>query len=150
MSVDVLPIDGLAHISVFTTDVEVSVRFYTEKLEFKLVYRTTVDPGGSSDGFFPVEYALVQHGSCVVELVEPSHQDKVRLSTRGTVDHFALRVRDIDRVFATLQRRGVQFESAEIGSLPTLFSNFRSVNLVGPSGEVIEICEYTMEAFADG
>jgi len=144
MSVDVLPIDGLAHISVFTTDVEKSVRFYTEKLEFKLIYRTKVNPGGSSDGFFPVEYALVQHGSCVVELVEPSQHDKVRLSTRGTIDHFALRVRDIDRVFVTLQHRGVQFENAEIGSLPTLFSSFRAVNIVGPSGEVIEICEYTM------
>ena len=144
MSVDVLPIDGLAHISVFTTDVEKSVRFYTEKLEFKLIYRTTDNPGGSSDGFFPVEYALVQHGSCVVELVEPSQHDKVRLSTRGTIDHFALRVRDIDRVFVTLQHRGVQFENAEIGSLPTLFSSFRAVNIVGPSGEVIEICEYTM------
>lgn len=133
---------GLAHISIFCRDLEESIRFYTENLDFEATYRTVVNPDQEPDGFFPVQYVLIQRGTCQIELLQPYDTGKVQVGVKGSVDHFAIEVKDVERVFANMKERGLISEKAEMAFFPKLFDGMKSFLLTGPNGEVIELLEY--------
>jgi catechol 2,3-dioxygenase-like lactoylglutathione lyase family enzyme len=131
---------GLAHICVRTRDIEQSLAFYTDPLGFTMDFRTVLGTDAEPNGFWPLKYALVRQGSCAVELLEPSDTARVPIAIKGSVEHFALLVDDLEAAVVDLSNRGIEFEGP-IGSVPGLPGRFRSVFLNGPSGESIELCE---------
>jgi catechol 2,3-dioxygenase-like lactoylglutathione lyase family enzyme len=133
---------GLAHIAIFCKDLEESIRFYTENLDFEVAYTTVVNPEQEPKDFFPARYALIRQGSCQIELLQPYDTAKVQIGIKGSVDHFALEVGDAERVFTYMKRRGVIAEDTGMDLFPKLFDGIKSFLLTGPSGEVIELLEY--------
>lgn len=133
---------GLAHISIFCKDLEESIRFYTENLDFETTYRTVVKADQEPDGFFPAQYVLIQRGTCLIELLQPHDIGKVNVGEKGSVDHFAIKVKDVERVFGRMKEQGLVNEDAEMAFFPKLFNGMKSFLLRGPSGEVIELLEY--------
>jgi catechol 2,3-dioxygenase-like lactoylglutathione lyase family enzyme len=147
MTAEKLLFRGLAHICIYTADIESSIRFYQDNLNFRVDYRTIQNPDFVPDGFYPLKYALLHQENCIVELLEPSSTAGIGKETSGAIDHFALEVKNIDDVYETLKSRGVRFEE-EVGTFETLFGGYRaykgfkSVFALGPSGERIELFEY--------
>lgn len=131
---------GLAHICVHTRDMAQSLAFYTGALRFTLDYRTVLGVEAPPDGFWPLKYALVRQGSCVVELLEPSDPSKVEMGVRGSIEHFGLLVDKLEAAVDDLLAQGTVFEG-RIRTVPGLLGGFKSVFLKGPSGELIELCE---------
>ena len=76
---------NLAHIGVYVCDLERSVRFYQDVLDFAQIFR--YENQGT-----PI--AFLQNGTCVLELIEkPASAGR----TDGCVDHIALAVTDMKK-----------------------------------------------------
>lgn len=120
-------INGLAHIGLFIRDIEVSKKFYTEILEFKVVSETE-----NADG---TKIAMIQNDDCMVELVQLPSYDGY---TDGYFNHFAMEVDDILEVKAALEQKGIAFEMEE-PALSNVFNGVKYLMFRGPDGEHLEI-----------
>lgn len=138
---DSSPFRGLAHIAIPTKDLDASIAFYRKYLDFELTYRTSVRVDGDSSGFFPVQYALVERGSCVLELLQPANTQLVKAGVEGIPGHFALAVDDLDAAVDRLKATGLLGPEVQPALYPTLLGGSRSVDVTGPSGERIELFE---------
>ncbi len=66
--------------------------------------------------------------------------------TSGAIDHFALNVVDIDRLFDDLQEKGFQILDPSIQALPFWENGIRYFRIKGPNAEIIEFCEHVEKA----
>lgn len=125
---------GLAHIGVFVRDLEVSKKFYTEKLDFKVTHETSLEENGRT-----VKIAFIDCGGCVIELVQLPAPSARR---DGPVDHIAFKVKDIENTAKRLKEKGIVFETAEIAHAPHFFEKGdKWICFRGPDGEHLEINE---------
>lgn len=128
---------GLAHIGVYTSNMEESIRFYTEVLGFKLNYTKDMPkPQGVT------KLAFVQIGSCVIELIQPANGNEVEGRSAGIVDHIAIEVDDIEKLVCRLLDHNVPFETEDIINMPQLFDGAKAIFFKGPGGERLEFFEY--------
>jgi len=135
-------VKGLAHIAIFCKDLEESVRFYTENLDFETTYRTVVNEDREPDGFFPAQYVMIKRGTCLIELLQPYDTERVHTGVNGSVDHFALELKNIDKVFAGMKEKGLVKKDVELAFFPKLLGGMKAFMIWGPSGEGIELLEY--------
>lgn len=127
-------LEGLAHIGLFIEDIEVSKKFYTQMLDFKVIEEASLD---SPDGVIKV--AFVQNGNLVIEIVE---FPKTAKKTDGPVDHIAMNVKNIEAVRDLLLERGIVFEEEEITHAPGVFpGGSKWILFRGPDGEHLELNE---------
>ena len=121
------------HLGISVVDLEASIAWYCEKLDFKVVNRLTLDA-------IPAKIAFLQHGDFAVELFEvpgasPLPEDRRYpdrdLRTHGT-KHIAFAVKDLNKVADTLKKGGVDFakEVTEIDQTPMAFIRDNSGNLI--------------------
>ena len=134
-------ITGVAHISIQTRDLEASLAFYTGQLGFRQTYRTLVRPE-VHDGFFPLRYAEVRLGACVIELLQPADSSRVEPGRKGIIEHMALEVKGIEAVLDRLKASGVANQKTEVFEFPDLLGGVRGFFIQGPSGESIELFEH--------
>jgi hypothetical protein len=59
----------------------------------------------------------------------------------GAIDHIALDVTDIDRVFEEIKSGGYELLDSSVQSLPFWENGVRFFTIVGVNGERIEFCE---------
>lgn len=124
-------ITGLGHIGVFISDIERSIAYYTDILDFECYHRVDLEDNGGI-----TRVAFIRNGSCIIELVQkPDATQK----EDGPVDHIALDVDDIDLAMANLKAKGVEFETEEPVFLPTMFNGVKYALFRGPDGEHLEI-----------
>lgn len=127
---------GLAHIQIGTKDLEKSIQFYVDNLGFKVINRSELTrPDGTT------KMALVQLGSCILELAQPAKPETVLEKTRGTIGHFAIEVTDINKAVAAVKAKGITLDR-DVFTLENLFGGIRGAFLSGPSGESIELFEF--------
>jgi lactoylglutathione lyase len=127
---------GLAHINIQTKDLEKSLSFYLDNLHFAVVDRSERTlPAGT------MKTALIKLGSCILELSQPPNPDNVIEKSRGIIGHFAIEVKDVEKAAAELKAKGIQLDR-EVSS-SDLFGGIRITFISGPSGESIELFEYT-------
>ncbi len=122
---------GLAHIGVYTKDMDTSVAFY-KKLGFEFV---NIYDRGTKLGF-------VKLGDLLVELIQPADLSRLEGLKGGIIAHFALEVQDIEAVVEDLKAQGLIADDAKINESGTM-GGMKNVFLEGPMGERIELLEYT-------
>lgn len=127
---------GLAHICIFTLNLEKSVNFYTDKLHFEKVYETYVE---KDDG--NVKYAVVKLNSCIIELLEPDNKENLQIGKEGVIAHIALEVKDLEKIVTELKTKNVEFTTG-VFRLEKLLNGVEGAFIKGPSGELIELFEY--------
>jgi lactoylglutathione lyase len=127
-------LEGLAHVGIFVSNINRSKGFYSEQLDFKCFSECVLDdPNG------PIKLAFLRSGNLTLELVEFSKPEQ---RTPGTVDHFAIASEDIEAVCEMLKKRGIVFETKEIGHASNVLSNgCKGIFFRGPDNERIEIVE---------
>ena len=64
-------ITGIHHICIYTKDMEESLNFYCNILDFEVLFRTIEKENVEPDGFFPLNYALIRLGNCTIEVLMP-------------------------------------------------------------------------------
>ena len=120
---------GLAHISIFTDDVQKSEDFYIQNLGFRIYNKKS---------FPDFELWFIENGGLILELNGQGAKD-----VNGKIDHIALEVLGLDAAIEDLREKGVVFETKEPEIVKPNFANgIRNIFIVGPSGERIELFEY--------
>lgn len=128
-------ITGLAHIAVFTMDIEKSIAFY-EKLGGKLDKR---DEAHKPTGINLL--ALVNWAGFTIELIEP-HDGTVLCASGGAIPHLAVAVDDLDKAAAAVRAAGIDtFLTGQPNVLPNTFGGLKNWFFTGPSGEQIELLQ---------
>lgn len=126
-------LSDLAHIGIYTLDLDRSIEFYVRCLGFRLEWKGIVH---HRTGELPV--ATLRMGACVIELVLPADAGRVR-RMEGPIQHLALRVEDLDGCIAHLGANGIDLDEAveeiEYGG------GMRHCFVRGPSNERIELCQ---------
>ena len=127
-------ITALAHIALFTKDLNASVEFY-EKLGGSVCGHADVEkPAGTN------HITLVALPGFVLEIIEP-HDGSAVTSEGGLFPHIAIEVDDIDAAVAELKEAGItNFRSEAPMTLP-IFGGIRNIFFFGPDGELLELLQ---------
>ena len=125
-------IKGLGHIGLFTRNMDVSVAFYTNVLEFEVVSQTS-----ESDG---TRITMVRNNDCTVEIVQLPYYEGY---LDGYFNHFSMVVDDILDAKKKLMEKGVVFEMKD-PAISNVFDGVKYLMFRGPDGEHLEINEYIM------
>ncbi len=123
---------GLAHIGVFVSNIENSIKFYTDNLGF--AFEGIDDLGATKIGF-------LRNGGCIIELV--CHETYSNPPTRGIVDHICLEVTGIEELVEELKAKGIAMENdSSVGFSDKIRGGVKNIFFRGPDGERIELMEY--------
>jgi len=125
------------HVAIVVKDLEATLRFYTQTLGFKEIYREVIYDQG-------VEAVGLEAGGSYVELLLPLNEESPVAKYRGTapskLHHTAYRVADIEANLAELRARGVRLidEHARKGAHGSLIA---FLNPKSTGGVLIELCQ---------
>ena len=123
-------ITGLAHIALFTKDLETSVKFY-ECLGGKVTGQADVQkPLGTN------HIKIVSMPGFDLEIIEP-HDGTDVTAQGGLFPHIAIEVNDIDAAIADLKAGGVD----KAADRP-IFGGIRNAFFIGPNGEQLELLQH--------
>ncbi len=128
---------GLAHIGIFTINMENTLAFYKDILGMEVSYeKDLVRPGGTT------KLGFVRAGSLVLEFIQPANTEGILDKKGGIVDHIAIEVKDIEGLAGRLRTQGVAFETSDVVEIGELFDGVKNIFFSGPSGERLEFFEY--------
>ena len=127
---------GLHHIGIYVTDLQESIKFYQEILDFHYDYGFE-DPGPQG----LIKIALMRKDNFSVELLELADSSEVKTQALQTFNHFTMYVNDMDKTVERLKADGrVVFEPGGIvedfGKERIRFVFLRAIN-----GERIELVQ---------
>lgn len=120
-------VKGLQHIGIPTDNMEATIEFYN-KIGFETVYETVNDGD---------RVVFLQLNDLILETYEFRNPKK----EHGAIDHIALDVNNIEKVFGIIDRLGLNNLNDTIHSLPFWENGVRYFNIVGPNNERIEFCQ---------
>jgi catechol 2,3-dioxygenase-like lactoylglutathione lyase family enzyme len=133
-----LPISKLQHIGIPVKNIFSSIAFY-HKLGFENVMDSEFEiPEGKG------RCVMMQLKEIIIELYQlPDlliNQD-IAIRKDGHIDHFALDVKEIDQVYATVKKAGFELVQDAPLYLPFWKNGCRFFHILGPDGERIEFNE---------
>lgn len=118
---------GIQHIGIPTNDIEETIRFY-ERLGFNVMLVTK-----DKD----VTVAFLQLHNLMIE----TYENKSATMQVGAIDHIALDVKNIDKLFEIIKLKNFHLLDTEVRSLPFWEKGVRFFTILGPNKEKIEFCE---------
>ena len=124
-------IKSAAHIGLYIKDLERSIQFYEEILDFQMIRRFTSLEGN--------HMAFMKSGNLIIELIQ--HVEWMDRKD-GLFDHIAMEVDDIETVSRVLQEKGIQmgmdiYHDKLVTADGVKYQDFR-----GPDGEHLELYQY--------
>ena len=126
---------GLAHIALYTKDLEASLAFYGMLGGVVFDQADVKKPAGTN------HIKLVQMPGFVLEIIEP-HDGSPVTAEGGLFPHIALEVDDVDAAVAELKALGINtFRTAEPNSM-SIFGGIRNIFFYGPDGELLELLQH--------
>ena len=123
-------LNGIQHIGIPTNNIEATVHFY-EKMGFETALRTLNEEAGE-------KVAFLKLGSLVIE----TYENKAAKMKAGAIDHVAIDVKDIERVYEMIDREGMNTTNDIIHFLPFWENGVRFFTIDGPNKEKIEYSQY--------
>lgn len=123
-------ITGLQHIGIPTNDLEATIAFY-ETFGFQVAFQTVNEAAGE-------RVAFLRMGDVMVE----TYENKQAALVNGALDHVALNVTDIEKVFRMAKEKGFCILDEEIQFLPFWENGVKFFTLTGPNKEKIEFSQY--------
>ena len=119
---------GLAHLALYTTDLEGTIRFY-ELLGGQVTGRAEVEkPAGTN------RLAMVALPGFSLEIIEP-HDGSPVTAEGGLFPHVAIQVDDINAAVSDLRAAGISTFRAEAPMDMPIFGGIRNIFCPGPNGE---------------
>lgn len=123
-------ITGLQHIGIPTNDMEKTVAFY-RLLGFEIALQTVNHAAEEKVTF-------LRMGDVTLEVYE----NKQAAMVSGALDHIALNVTDIDKVFQMAQEEGFSMLDTKIQFLPFWEHGVKFFTVLGPNKEKVEFSQY--------
>lgn len=123
-------ITGLQHIGIPTNDMEETVEFYST-LGFQIALQTVNHAADE-------KVAFLRMGDVTLEVYE----NKKAAMAHGALDHIALNVTDIEKVFQMAKEQGFVMLDTEIQFLPFWEQGVKFFTILGPNKEKVEFSQY--------
>lgn len=128
-------ITGLAHIALYTKDMEASLNFY------KILGGVVTDQADVQKPTGTNHIKIVQMPGFFLEIIEP-HDGSPVTAEGGLFPHIALEVDDVDAAVAELKAAGItSFRTPEPNTMP-IFGGIRNIFFYGPDGELLELLQH--------
>ena len=124
---------GINHICIHTPEIEKSIKFYQDIMNFRVIGRETCDFG---------EYAMLKLNDSLLELIQPNEQDKDTFGDKGSITHIGMAVEGIEAVWEDLKAKGVPLLSESIQDDDAPMGGLRVIQLLGPSQEHLNLYEW--------
>lgn len=121
-------LNGLQHIGVPTKNIEETIEFYG-KLGFEIAFQTVNDGG---------KVVFLKMENLVIETYE--NEDATMKS--GAVDHIALDVKDIEKVYELINQEGLNTTQDTVHFLPFWENGVKFFTIEGPNKEKVEFSQY--------
>jgi len=122
-------ITGLAHIGIPCADIEKTIAFY-QSLGFKVIMRGSNSDSGEKVAFLRLDCLTIE-----------VYQTTIGGTSTGAIDHIALSVCDVDKVYTRMHREGYTLIGQGIEYLPFWEKGVRFFKIQGPSNEIIEFTQ---------
>lgn len=129
---------GLAHIGIFTKDIDVAKAFYVDKLGCELYYEKFMEEPNDNWS----KFSFLKLGSLNIELIQSTDLPSERYKQLGIIDHFAIEVENIEEAVNELKVKGVVFNNKEPIYLGDFFDGIKIIYFTGPDDLRIELFQY--------
>ncbi len=122
-------VTSLQHVGIPTVDISETIRFYTS-LGFEPALRTVNKAAGEEVCFLTLKNLCIE-----------TWQGGNPTGKPGAIDHIALDVTDIEKVFENVKAGGFLLLDTEIKFLPFWTNGVKFFTILGPNGEKIEFSQ---------
>lgn len=123
-------VNGIQHVGIPTNDIETTIQFF-EKLGFETALRTINEEADEKVAFLRLR-------SLVIE----TYENKAAKMEAGAIDHIAIDVKDIEKVYELVNRTGLNTMQDTIHFLPFWENGVKFFTIEGPNKEKIEFSQY--------
>lgn len=119
-------ITGLQHIGIPTNDLDATRSFY-EALGFEAIYSTVLEKEN-------LQVVFLQLGDLTLEV----YQNKLATLRDGSIDHIALNVENVEKLYEHLVKKGHTILSQGVEFLPFWDNGVKFFIIEGPNKERVE------------
>lgn len=123
-------LNGIQHIAIPTNDIEDTIRFY-ESLGFEVAFRTINKEANEKVAFLKLQTLVIE-----------TYENKAAKMEAGAIDHVAIDVKDIEKVYEQIDQAGLNTTKDSIHFLPFWENGVRFFTIEGPNKEKIEFSQY--------
>ena len=123
-------LNGIQHIGVPTNDIEATIQFY-KTLGFEIAFRTVNEEADEKVAFLKLDTLVIE-----------TYENKTAKMEAGAVDHIAIDVKDIEKVYERIGQTGLNTTKDIIHFLPFWEKGVRFFTIEGPNREEIEFSQY--------
>ena len=121
--------EGVQHIGIPVSDIDRTIEFY-KSLGFEPALITENKPANE-------RVAFLRLGNLIIE----AYGNKITEKRSGAIDHIALDVKNIDKLYEQIRKDGHRIVEEKVMSLPFWENGVKFFTILGPDNEKVEFCE---------
>ena len=123
-------LNGVQHIGIPTNDIENTIEFY-QKLVFEIAFRTVNEEANEKVVFLKLHTLVIE-----------TYENKAAVMQSGAIDHIAIDVKDIEKVYAMINQAGLNSTQDTVHFLPFWENGVKFFTIEGPNKEKVEFSQY--------
>ena len=123
-------LNGVQHIGIPTNDIENTIEFY-QKLGFEIAFRTVNEEANEKVVFLKLHILVIE-----------TYENKAAVMQSGAIDHIAIDVKDIEKVYAMINQAGLNSTQDTVHFLPFWENGVKFFTIEGPNKEKVEFSQY--------
>ena len=123
-------LNGIQHVGIPTNDIEATIEFYG-KLGFEVALQTVNEEANEKVAFLKLNNLVIE-----------TYENKAAKMESGAIDHVAIDVKDIEKVYELINQADLNPTRDIIHFLPFWENGVRFFTIVGPNKEKIEFSQY--------
>ena len=123
-------LNGVQHIGIPTNDIEKTIEFY-QKLGFEIAFQTVNEEANEKVAFLKLHTLVIE-----------TYENKAAAMQAGAVDHIAIDVKDIEKVYSMIDRAGLNSTQDTVHFLPFWENGVKFFTIEGPNKEKVEFSQY--------
>ena len=123
-------LNGVQHIGIPTNDIENTIEFY-QKLGFEIAFRTVNEEANAKVVFLKLHTLVIE-----------TYENKAAVMQSGAIDHIAIDVKDIEKVYAMINQAGLNSTQDTVHFLPFGENGVKFFTIEGPNKEKVEFSQY--------
>ena len=123
-------LNGIQHIGIPTNDIEKTIEFY-QKLGFEIAFQTVNEEANEKVAFLKLHTLVIE-----------TYENRAAAMQAGAVDHIAIDVKDIEKVYSMIDRAGLNSTQDTIHFLPFWENGVKFFTIEGPNKEKVEFSQY--------
>lgn len=121
---------GIQHVGIPTNDIEATISFY-KKLGFEMAFRTVNKEADEQVAFLKLNTLVIE-----------TYENKAAKMAAGAIDHVAIDVTDVQKVYEMIEAAGLNTTQDTIHFLPFWENGVKFFTIEGPNKEKVEFSQY--------